>query len=40
MTFFMIIIAAAQCSKSRYVMYVFSYRTRSFLKRLNHECAT
>lgn len=40
MTLFMIIIAAAKWSNARYAMYVFSNLTRSFLKRLNHECAT
>ena len=40
MILFMMIIAAARWSNPRYATYVFSYLTRSFLKRLNHECAT
>jgi len=40
MILFMIIIVAAKWSNPRYAMYVFSNLTRSFLKRLNQECAT
>ena len=39
MTLFMIIMAAARWSNPRYATYFFSYRARSFLKRLNQECA-